>query len=123
MKNKFMTRAIELSIENVNLGGGPFEIILRSFSQLLGEIGTKCCANREKQGFYRFWYVFGCTAGAPHMQSVHAGAVETHFSVFGPLPQKASHWAPFWSHFGDNEYTFGTIGVDLGDQDEALQKG
>ena len=35
MKNKFMTRAIELSIENVNLGGGPFgSIIAVSYTHL-----------------------------------------------------------------------------------------
>ena len=28
MKNKFMQRAIELSIESINLGGGPLEVLL-----------------------------------------------------------------------------------------------
>ena len=35
MKNKFMTRAIELSIENVNLGGGPFGSIIVKMIKLL----------------------------------------------------------------------------------------
>ena len=28
MKNKFMTRAIELSIESINIGGGPFGSVI-----------------------------------------------------------------------------------------------
>ena len=95
---------------------------LRSYSQLLGEVGTIRCANWEKQVFHRFWLDFGCSAGAPHMQSVHAGAVQTHFSVFGTPPQKASHWTPFWRHFGDHKHTFGPIGSDFGGPGEALKK-
>ena len=56
------------------------------------------------------------------MQSVCACAVKTHFSVFGPLPQKASLWDPFWSHFGDHKHTLGPIGSDFGGPGGALKK-
>ena len=37
MKNKFMTRAIELSIENVNLGGGPFGSVIVKDDKIIAE--------------------------------------------------------------------------------------
>ena len=35
MKNKFMTRAIELSIESVNMGGGPFGSIIAKDDKIM----------------------------------------------------------------------------------------
>ena len=41
--------------------------------------------------------------GWANMQSVHAGAVQTHFSIFAlslkSSPQNTSFWVPFWTHF------------------------
>ena len=37
MKNKFMTRAIELSIESVNLGGGPFGSVIVQDNKIVAE--------------------------------------------------------------------------------------
>ena len=37
MKNKFMTRAIELSIESVNIGGGPFGSIIVKNDTIIAE--------------------------------------------------------------------------------------
>ena len=37
MKNKFMTRAIELSIESVNIGGGPFGSIIVKDDKIIAE--------------------------------------------------------------------------------------
>ena len=37
MKNKFMTRAIELSIESINIGGGPFGSIIVKDDKIIAE--------------------------------------------------------------------------------------
>ena len=41
MKNKFMTRAIELSIESVNIGGGPFGSIIVKDDKIIAEGSNK----------------------------------------------------------------------------------
>ena len=47
MKNKFMTRAIELSIENVNLGGGPFGSIIVKNNKVIAEGSNKVTLNND----------------------------------------------------------------------------
>ena len=47
MKNKFMTRAIELSIENVNLGGGPFASIIVKNDNVIAEGSNKVTLNND----------------------------------------------------------------------------
>ena len=47
MKNKFMTRAIELSIENVNLGGGPFGSIIVQNDKVIAEGSNKVTLNND----------------------------------------------------------------------------
>ena len=37
MKNKFMTRAIELSIESINIGGGPFGSVIVKDGKIIAE--------------------------------------------------------------------------------------
>ena len=37
MKNKFMQRAIELSIESVNIGGGPFGSVIVKEDKIVAE--------------------------------------------------------------------------------------
>ena len=37
MKNKFMQRAIELSIESVNIGGGPFGSVIVKENKIISE--------------------------------------------------------------------------------------
>jgi len=41
MKNKFMQRAIELSIESVNIGGGPFGSVIVKENKILNENGLR----------------------------------------------------------------------------------
>ena len=41
MKNKFMTRAIELSIESINKGGGPFASIIVKDDKIIAEGSNK----------------------------------------------------------------------------------
>ena len=41
MKNKFMTRAIELSIESVNAGGGPFASVIVKDDKIIAEGSNK----------------------------------------------------------------------------------
>ena len=47
MKNKFMTRAIELSIESVNLGGGPFGSIIVKNDKIISEGSNKVTLNND----------------------------------------------------------------------------
>ena len=47
MKNKFMTRAIELSIENINLGGGPFGSIIVKNDKIIAEGSNKVTLNND----------------------------------------------------------------------------
>ena len=47
MKNKFMTRAIKLSIENVNLGGGPFGSIIVKNDKVIAEGSNKVTLNND----------------------------------------------------------------------------
>jgi len=47
MKNKFMTRAIELSIESVNLGGGPFGSIIVKNDKVIAEGSNKVTLNND----------------------------------------------------------------------------
>ena len=41
MKNKFMERAIELSIESVNIGGGPFGCVIVKDDKIVAEGSTE----------------------------------------------------------------------------------
>ena len=47
MKNRFMTRAIELSIENVNLRGGPFGSIIVKNDKVIAEGSNKVTLNND----------------------------------------------------------------------------
>ena len=47
MKNKFMTRAIELSIESVNLGGGPFGSVIVKNDKVIAEGSNKVSLNND----------------------------------------------------------------------------
>ena len=47
MKNKFMKRAIELSIENVNSGGGPFGSIIVKNDKVIAEGSNKVTLNND----------------------------------------------------------------------------
>ena len=47
MKNKFMIRAIELSIENVNLGGGPFGSVIVKDDKVIAEGSNKVTLNKD----------------------------------------------------------------------------
>ena len=47
MKNKFMARAIELSIESVNSGGGPFGSIIVKNDKVIAEGSNKVTLNND----------------------------------------------------------------------------
>ena len=47
MKNKFMTRAIGLSMENVNLGGGPFGSVIVKNDKVIAEGSNKVTLNND----------------------------------------------------------------------------
>ena len=47
MKNKFMMRAIELSIESVNLGGGPFGSVIVKNDKVIAEGSNRVTLNND----------------------------------------------------------------------------
>ena len=47
MKNEFMKRAIELSIESVNKGGGPFGSVITKDSKIISEGYNKVTTNND----------------------------------------------------------------------------
>jgi len=47
MKNKFMERAIELSIESVNKGGGPFGCVVVKDNKIISEGHNKVTLNND----------------------------------------------------------------------------
>ena len=47
MKNKFMTRAIELSIESVNAGGGPFASVIVKDDKIIAEGSNKVTSSNS----------------------------------------------------------------------------
>ena len=47
MKNKFMTRAIELSIESVNTGGGPFGSVIVKDEKIIAEGSNKVTSTND----------------------------------------------------------------------------
>ena len=51
--------------------------------------------------FLWFWGRPGRSMGWAHMQSVRAGAVETHFFVFALFLKNRFQKTSFWIHFGD----------------------
>ena len=47
MKNEFMKRAIELSIESVNNGGGPFGSVIVKDNNIVGEGSNRVTSNND----------------------------------------------------------------------------
>ncbi len=47
MKNEFMKRAIELSVENVNKGGGPFGSVIVKDNKIIAEGANKVTATND----------------------------------------------------------------------------
>ena len=47
MKNEFMKRAIELSIESVNNGGGPFGCVIVKNGEIISEGSNKVTSNND----------------------------------------------------------------------------
>ncbi len=47
MKNEFMSRAIELSIESVNKGGGPFGCVIAKNDKIISEGRNKVTLNND----------------------------------------------------------------------------
>ncbi len=47
MKNEFMKRAIELSIQNINKGGGPFACVIVRDNNIVGEGSNKVTSTND----------------------------------------------------------------------------
>ena len=47
MKNEFMKKAIELSIENINKGGGPFGCVIVKDNKIIAEGSNKVTTTND----------------------------------------------------------------------------
>ena len=85
----------------------PFRTHL--FGHLLGKVFSIFCIFCQKRGVLKYVAFFLRFLGRPerstgwaHMQSVHAGAVQTHFFSFTFFLKNSYLGFSFWFHFGSN---------------------
>ena len=88
MKNKFMTRAIELSIESVNLGGGPFGSIIVKNDKVIAE-GSNKVTSLEPSAIILSSFTIILPKGPPpiltlSIESSMARVINLFFIIFFP---------------------------------------
>ena len=111
MKNKFMARAIELSIDSVNTGGGPFGSVIVKDNQIISEGMNRVTSNND------------CTAHGEIVAIRKACKILNTFNLSGteiytscePCPMCLS--AIYWGHvdkiyYGNTRTNAAKIGFD-----------
>ena len=90
------SRQSEISGISPHPFGDLLELCFRTFSYFFGKnSGSEICPF-----FRRFLGRPERSTGWAHMQSVHACAVQTHFSIFALLPKNSFQKRSRWVHFG-----------------------
>ena len=90
------SRQSEISGISTHPFGDLLELCFRTFSYFFGKnSGSEICPF-----FLRFLGRPERSTGWAHMQSVHACAVQTHFSIFALLPKNSFQKRSRWVHFG-----------------------
>ena len=89
MKNKFMTRAIELSIESVNSGGGPFGSIIVQNDKVIAE-GSNKVTSFEPSATILSSFTITHPKGPPpififSIESSIARSINLFFMIFAPI--------------------------------------
>ena len=92
MKNKFMTRAIELSIENVNLGGGPFGSIIVKNDKVIAEGTNKVTLNNDPTAHGE---IVAIRKACKNLNNFNLNGCEL-YSTCEPCPMCLS--AIYWAH-------------------------
>ena len=98
MKNKFMTRAIELSIENVNLGGGPFGSIIVKNDKVIAEGSNKVTLNNDPTAHGE---IVAIRKACQSLNNFNLSGCEL-YSTCEPCPMCLS--AIYWAHIGKIYY-------------------
>ena len=92
MKDKFMTRAIKLSIENVNLGGGPFGSIIVKNDKVIAEGSNKVVLNNDPTAHGE---IVAIRMACKNLNSFNLSGCEL-YSTCEPCPMCLS--AIYWAH-------------------------
>ena len=92
MKNKFMIRAIELSIENVNLGGGPFGSVIVKDDKVIAEGSNKVTLNNDPTAHGE---IVAIRKACKNLNNFNLSGCEL-YSTCEPCPMCLS--AIYWAH-------------------------
>ena len=92
MKNKFMTRAIELSIESVNTGGGPFGSVIVKDEKIIAEGSNKVTLNNDPTAHGE---IVAIRKACKNLNNFNLSGCEL-YSTCEPCPMCLS--AIYWAH-------------------------
>ena len=92
MKNKFMTRAIELSIESVNTGGGPFGSVIVKDEKIIAEGFNKVTSTNDPTAHGE---IVAIRKACKNLNNFNLSGCEL-YSTCEPCPMCLS--AIYWAH-------------------------
>ena len=92
MKNKFMVRAIELSIESVNTGGGPFGSVIVKDEKVIAEGSNKVTSTNDPTAHGE---IVAIRQACKNLSDFHLNGCEL-YSTCEPCPMCLS--AIYWAH-------------------------
>ena len=92
MKNKFMTRAIELSIESVNTGGGPFGSVIVKDEKIIAEGSNKVTSTNDPTAHGE---IVAIRKACKNLNNFNLSGCEL-YSTCEPCPMCLS--AIYWAH-------------------------
>ena len=98
MKNKFMQRAIELSIESINSGGGPFGSVITKGNEIIAEGMNRVTVNNDPTAHGE---IIAIRQACKKMKTFNLSGYEL-YSNCEPCPMCLS--AIYWSHIGKVYY-------------------
>ncbi len=92
MKNQFMARAIELSIESVNTGGGPFGSVIVKDEKIIAEGSNKVTLNNDPTAHGE---IVAIRKACKNLNNFNLSGCEL-YSTCEPCPMCLS--AIYWAH-------------------------
>lgn len=98
MKNKFMQRAIELSIESINSGGGPFGSVITKGNEIIAEGMNRVTVNNDPTAHGE---IIAIRKACKKLKTFNLSGYEL-YSNCEPCPMCLS--AIYWSHIGKVYY-------------------
>ena len=100
MKNKFMQRAIELSIESINSGGGPFGSVVAKDNEIISEGMNRVTVNNDPTAHGE---ITAIRQACKKLNTFDLSGYEL-YSNCEPCPMCLS--AIYWSHIDKVYYLF-----------------